>query len=167
MHLVKTKFFNLILGLAFLVTMSACKTVNPETGQAEFDPVRTESVKAAIEPVITGTIRRVLNRNPKHAVEIANYIREGGKVFCEMDATGKFDPLFLAGRLDALFVPQIGADLELLLTLKDSAIALYKINYAQRLTAELPPEEWPRQVANLFCNGIDRGLKSAGQPGVL
>jgi hypothetical protein len=139
-----------------------CTTTNPQTGQNEFDPVKTEQVKAALEPVITQGVRRVLAHNKSHAAEIAQYVGAAGHVFCEMDRTGNFEPSYLITELDKLVAPNIGDDY--LLSIKDAAIALYRINYAQRFTAELPENEWPRQVANLFCQAITRGLLGVPLP---
>lgn len=146
----------------------SCKSVDPSTGQRTFDPAKTEQAKAAIQPVITGAVRRLLINNPQHAPEYASYIRQAGRVFCQMDAAGRFEPSFLIEQLDLILTGSALADprYDYLLTIKDAAIALYRINYAQRLTAELPPDAWARQTASLFCSAIDQGLKSANQPGL-
>lgn len=146
---------------------TGCTTVNPTTGQAEFDQAKTEKVKAALSPLITGPIRRVLAKNPQHAAEISTYIRSVGEVFCLMDSEKKFSPEFLVDQLSKLTAPAVaGLNDELILSARDGVIALYKINYADRFNAELPPDKWPAQVANLMCNAINQALIDSKQPGV-
>jgi hypothetical protein len=164
---------SILLSVALLTACSimsigtGCKSVNPATGVSEFDQAKTEKVKAAIAPLITGPIRRVLAKNPQHAAEISNYIRSVGEVFCLMDSQKKFSPEFLVDQLNKLTAPAIvGINDELILSARDAVIALYKINYADRFNAELPPDQWPAQVANLLCGAIDQALKDSGQPGI-
>lgn len=163
----KTAFFVPFALIAIMIggiVLTACKSTNPQTGQREFDPVKTEQAKAAIQPLIAGAVRRVLAQNPDKAEQIADYLRAGGSVFCNMDLTGQFDPLVLAEKLDALVAPKVKDDY--LLDIKNAAIALYRVNYAERNRAELPPEQWARQIAGLFCAAIDQGLKDSGRLGV-
>lgn len=139
-----------------------CKTLNTETGVREYDPAKTEAVVQAIAVPASSAIRRALNRSPQHATEIANYIRTAGMVFQEMTVTKKFDPIELVKALDAIIIVKN----DTILDLKNVAVALYSIFYAQRLQAELAPDAWMLHVANTFATAIDRGLKDAGMLGL-
>ena len=143
---------------------TGCTTVNPATGQAQFDPVKTEDVKAALEVPVVSAIRRTILNSPQHALEISTYFRSLGKIFCSMEATTNFSPATLMAQADALLSPRLKESY--LIEIKDSIVLLYKLNYNKRFTAELPPDQWAYQTSSFFCAAIDRGLKTAGQPGV-
>lgn len=145
---------------------SGCKTANPTTGVKEFDPVKTEKVKAAIEPIVSSAVRRVVASNPKHSDEIALYLRAVGGAVCSISDTGEASPETLIAAIDAATVNlQAGVDPEII-DGKNAIIAVYKILYADRFKAELPPDEWPKNVCDVICQAIDQGLKDAGKPGV-
>lgn len=146
-----------------LLLLTGCTILNPITGKKEYDPIRTEQVKAALEPVAAGAIRRIIFNSPQHSDQIAEYFRSIGKIFCQMDASGEFSPETLIAEVDKLTAPLIGD--VYIIDIKNALLALYRINYADRFRAELPPDKWPRQIASLFCGAIDRGLKDAGKPG--
>jgi hypothetical protein len=153
-----------LLTICGLCVFAGCKTTNPTTGQKEYDPVKTEQVKAAIEPIAAGAIRRVVLNSPQHADEIANYLRSVGRIFCSMETNGNFSAEYLISEADKLTAPLIKDNY--VADIKNAILALYRINYADRFKAELPPDKWPRHVASLFCASIDRGLRDAGKPGV-
>ena len=152
----------LVLGGAAVVT--GCKSVNPQTGVKEYDPVKTDQVVAALEPIGASAIRRVLKNSPEHSDEIAGYMRSVGMVFYRMESTGEFDPAYVIAELDQIGSPYIPEDLDYVVDIKNALLALYKINYGDRFRAELPPDQWPRQVARLICSSINDGLKDAGKP---
>lgn len=153
-----------VLLALFACLMIGCKSMNPATGQYEFDPLKTDAVKAALELPVKSAIRRAILNSPDHADEIADYFRQVATVFCKMSTTGTFDPLFLIAEVDKLVIPKIPDPL--ILDAKDSLITLYRIFYSQRFTAELSPQEWPFHLADFFCTAINTALKDAGKPGV-
>lgn len=153
-----------VITLLAVCAVTGCKSTNPTTGQREYDPVKTEQVKAAIEPIAAGAIRRVIENSPQHADEIATYLRSVGRIFCAMETNGNFSAEFLITEADKLTAPLLKDNY--VVDIKNAILALYRINYADRFKAELPPDKWPRHVASLFCASIDRGLKDAGKPGV-
>jgi len=158
----KTKSIILLTVLsALLIAMTGCISLNPVTGQREFDPVKTEQVKATLEPIISGGIRRAIQHSPNHADQIAGYLHSAANVFCSMDTNGNFSVEYLVTELDKIVAPALGDSY--IIDLKNAAIALYRVNYAERFRAELPPDRWPRQVASLFCAAINQGLKDAGR----
>lgn len=153
-----------VITLLAVCAVTGCKSTNPTTGQREYDPVKTEQVKAAIEPIAAGAIRRVIQNSPEHADEIANYLRSVGSIFCSMETNGSFSAEYLVREADRLTAPMLRDNY--VVDIKNAILALYRINYADRFRAELPSDKWPRHVAALFCASIDRGLRDAGKPGV-
>lgn len=153
-----------VLTIAAVCIFAGCRSTNPTTGQREYDPVKTEQVKAAIEPIAAGAIRRVLQNSPQHSDQIAGYLRSIGGIFCAMETNGNFSAEYLITEADKLTAPLLKDNY--VVDIKNAILALYRINYADRFKAELPPDKWPRHVASLFCASIDRGLKDAGKPGI-
>lgn len=156
-----------LLVIAFVaLAFPACSTLNPLTGVLEYDPVKTEQVKAAIEPFVTAALGSAIAKNGVKHPELAEYYRSVGRVFCKMEATSTFSVDFLVEEINKLATPALAKSDPLVLLAKDAAIALYRINYAARHRAELPADKWPAHVAGLLCNGIDTALLNAGLPGV-
>lgn len=160
-----------ILSLPLVLALSAgiftgCTTTNPTTGETAYDPVKTEQVKAAVTPVVASVVRRVINNSPQHSEEIANYLRAVGAVFCSASASGSLGPEQIIAAADAATAGlQANVEPEII-DGKNLLLALYKINYADRFKASLPPDKWPKNVADVICASIDQGLKDAGKPGV-
>lgn len=153
------------MGLSVLI---GCTTVtDPATGETHqvVDPVKAEKVRAAITPLISGAIRRLLVDNPEKAREIAAYIESGKNVFCAMADNKQFSPSYLRDELDKILAPRIKDDY--LLDVKNAVIALYEIQYADRFRTELSTDQWLYQVSRLFCNAITAGLNDANQAGVI
>lgn len=158
----KLKFKPIGLMVALALICQGCKTLNPGTGEQEYNPAKTEAVVAAVSLPASSAIRRALNRSPQHAQEIAGYLRAAGMVFQEMTVTKKFDPADLMTALDKIVVIKN----DTILDMKNLGVALYTIFYSQRFQAELAPESWMIHVANTFATAIDRGLKDAGMTGL-
>lgn len=145
-----------------LQQITGCKTVNPTTGQAQYDPVKTAQVEAAFVPLASSTIRRLIKHNPTDATKIAEYFRAGGRVFKQMVDQKKFDPVYLVQQLD-LVIPIRN---DTILDVKNLIVAMYTVFYGDRVHAELPEDQWVIHVANTFAKGIDQGLKDAGFTGL-
>jgi hypothetical protein len=154
------KTITLLLTIASLVILPACHLPD-----GTFDPVKTETVKNALQGPLQETVTRIIKNSPQHSAQIGNYFRAVGSVFCKMRDTGTFDSTFLIAELDkATAGLQSGLD-PLAITAKNTAIGLYTVFYAQRTRAELPPDKFAWNLADLFCKAINTGLKDAGQPG--
>lgn len=146
--------------LASLLLSTGCKTT---TGA--YDPVRSAQVVAALKVPIQESVTRIIRNSPEHSDEIANYFRSIGNVACKMELTGLFTPEQLLTEIDKVTGPLQSKVPPLAITIKNTAVALFTIFYAERLRAELPPDKWPAHVAKLLCGAIDGGLKDAGKPG--
>lgn len=167
----KTKnalFITAISCLTLLV--SGCKTrmIDPNTGEAvqKYDPVKTEQVKAAVEPVAAGALRRAIQAYPQNADEIAKYARAVGAVFCQMDTDKAFSPESLLAGLSAIDTPLNKLADGYVIDVKNAIVAVYRIYYAERFRAALPADQWPAVVSGIFCASIDQGLRDAGRPGI-
>lgn len=151
--------------IAVVVMLTGCKTTN-SSGVKVFDPVKTEQVKAAVEPFVASIARRILLNNPKQAAEIGNYMRAVGGVFCDASSSGQLSPDQIITAIDGATANlQNGAD-PLVIDGKNLIITIYRIAYGERFKAELPADQWPKNVADVLCAAIDQGLKDAGQAGV-
>lgn len=139
-------------------------TAGCQTG-GQFDQVKTDSVKVALQIPVQETITRIIRNSPQHSDEIANYFRAVGTVFCKMRDSGQFDTTYLIAEVDkATAGLQAGLD-PLAITAKNTALALYAIFYAQRTKADLPPDKFAWNLADLNCKAINTGLKDAGKAG--
>ena len=149
-----------ILGALAAALLTGCTTVNPVTGVRAYDPIKTAQVKASVEPIVASVVRRVASE--KNEV----YIRAVGVAFCAVSTSGQLSPVTMMEIVDAAtFNLQQGVD-PTVIDAKNLLVALYKINYGDRFTAELPPDKWPKNVADVICNAIDQGLKDKGLAGV-
>jgi hypothetical protein len=156
------KFIKLIATAILSAAIVGCSSINPATGQREYDPVTTEQVKAALQGVTVIGLGEVLRKKP----ESAEYIRSVGSIFCRMKETKVFSVDYLVDEANkATLEYQNGVD-PLVLASKDSLIALYRVFLSKKGTAELPETEWPYHVADLFCESINTALINAGAPGV-
>jgi len=166
----KTVTTLLLLGIGIGMTGIACTItkIDPVTGQPVkvYDPVKTQQVKDAVLPITASTVRRVLENNPTKAVEIASYFRAIGTPFCSIAATGLVDLNLLTNVLDAATASRIGKLDPVAIELKNTLLALFKVFYADRFKAELPPEAWTRNIADVICSALDQGLKDAGLTGI-
>lgn len=153
------KLFVCIVAAAAVV-VAGCRTTN-SAGQSQYDPVKTEQVKAAVEVPLASLVRRAITDNPNKAAELGTYFRSLESVFCRMRDTGKFEPSYLISEVDKLTAPLIKDDLAI--DAKNLAVSLYRIFYADRNNAQLSAEKWPYHVSDTICNAIKQGLKDAGQ----
>lgn len=159
------KIFSAVMAVAVILAVGVgCKSLNPNTGQVEFDPVKTEQVKAAIEPVVSSAVRRVVIDNP----ETAQYFQQAVDVFVQMRDTQQFSPEYLVLALDkaaekedwfSKLDPEVAG---YVLDAKNLMIALYRINFADAGRADLSPEKFAWNLLDVLASGVGQGLKDAG-----
>lgn len=146
-----------------LIFVNGCATNKP------VDVVKVQQVKDAITPVAASAVRRVILNSPEHSDELAVYFRSLGSVFCAMSDTGEFSPVTLITAVDNATLPyqlQLQGDEQIAIDIKNAVVAVYKIYYGDRFKAELPPDSWVKNLADLLCDSINQGLKDAGKPGI-
>jgi hypothetical protein len=165
----KNKLFLITACLIAVITFAAtstllvgCKTTNSE-GQSEFDPVKTEQVKAAVTPVVASVVRRIVNdpEHPDRSEAARLYLTAVGGVFCQASATGQLTPDQIITALDTVTAGLQEQVDPLVIDAKNVLIAIYRINYAEKHNAELPPDKWPHAVLDVLCDSITQGLADA------
>lgn len=149
------------------VALTGCKTTTSGTNVVSaIDPVKLQQAKDAIVPAASSVLRRAILRSPEHAVEIATYARAVGSVFCRMNATKNFSPVYLIDEANKATAGLQSTAPPEIIDAKNAAIALYKIFLGDQLMVALPDNQWQIAVCQLFCESIDLALKDSGQPGI-
>lgn len=141
-----------------LATLPACRTVNPTTGAAEFDAVKTEKVRGVMKPIITEAVSRVVEKAP----EARLYFEQAAGVVCELRDARKFDPVNLRARLFGILDASTVRVDPLIRTGFNTAVAIFEINYADRLRADLPEEGFVWNLMDVLCDGLRGGLAGSG-----
>jgi len=129
--------------LAAVLLATGCATSDPN---APRDPVKIEQVKAAVTPLVSAGIRRVLVERPN----LEPYFVQVQGVFETIRDTGQFDPSFLVAQLNL-----IPLDDEIAIDVKNLVIALYSIYYADRARIEVGSFA---DVADVFARGIAQAI---------
>jgi len=145
-----------ILSLLASVLVIGCTTTNSTTGEKEYDPIKTEQVKAMIEPfVIIGT-RRALDETYDRNPAVLSYLQQSAEFVCKMRDEQKFAPEFLIDGLDAGLIEAFGTGGvdPLILDLKTLIVGLYKVNYSNRFDAELNPQAFLIHALDVICNAL-------------
>jgi hypothetical protein len=110
-------------------------------------------------------LRRAIANSPQHAIEIGNYARAVGGVFCQMEANNNFTPTYLVDAANrATAGLQTNVD-QAIIDAKNAVIAIYKIAFSDQLTWQLPNNIWPKAVAGTICASVNQALIDSGQPG--
>lgn len=136
------KITTLILA-AVLLAVAGCATNNGGTPR---DPVKVEQVKAAVTPLVSSGIRRVLTENPN----LEPYFVQVQGVFETIRDTGQFDPSFLVAQLNLIPLED-----EIAIDVKNLLVALYTIYYADRARIEVGSFA---DVADVFARGIAQAI---------
>lgn len=144
------KIVNLCLTLGIL-TFSGCALFKDKTGA--IDIVKVEKVKAAIEPVVTVVIARVVKKNKDTAL----YFSVVSDVFCKIKETKEFAPEFVIDALNKatenLIINQDVNDAKTLI------ISLYKITAADKGRSNVSEDVFLTSLVDVLCNSIREGVK--------
>lgn len=129
-------------------------------------PVKLDGLRPAVEQVTSAAVTRAILRSPNPNVgeNVANYFREVGKVFASMETNANFSAEHVETNINALPMP-LEAD-NYTVDVKTLIVTLYKLAYADRGNAEVPPVEWLGKVCVMFRTSITNGLKGAGRVGL-
>jgi len=148
------KFTVMLLACLFLV---GCTTLGPD-GTTVYDPIKTEKVRAVMKPLITEATGRVIDGNP----DVRGYFTAAAVVTCEMrDAKAFVLVNFRARLMGILDASDVRVD-PLVRTSFNTIIAIFELNYADRLKADLPEDEFVWNLLDVLCDGIRGGV--AGPP---
>lgn len=136
-----------------ILLVTACKSVDPVTGQKVYDAAKTERAKAIFVPQLKEGIRQVYAHNQAHREEITAYLKGAQNIFCTMEATKQFKPAYLISEADKLGTPLLARKLgnQDILRGKDLVIALYELNFGDAGTLGLSEEGWGYQLTDTFC----------------
>src|SRR5690606_31409201 len=124
----------LISCLMLVGCITGCKTLG------QFDPVKTEKVRASVKPVVSTGIRVWLASEPNPAYRLA--AKGFADVICEMRDTNMFESKVLVQRLNAELIKHELINDLWAATAKDLIISQFEIFIADRVRADLPPDEF-------------------------
>lgn len=144
----------LLIALPFLLMGTGCTTLNPATGQQEYDPVKTAKVREIIKPVISEATYQGLKETPQLRI----YFSQVRDVICAMRDKKQFDPEMLVASLNNVitttgFVDNPWARIGL-----HSLTSMYRIYWVDRGRADLPEDKYLWNILDVMCDGINQGL---------
>lgn len=148
------KILSVCLAVVLVAAVPGCTTMGVR------DPVKTEQVKAALTPLASAAVRRVLASNPS----MAPFVARVGSALASVRDGGEFDPLVLATALDGVIARSSLSPEDKLLALdfKDTVLALYEIQFAGRFQVDLPENEFLADVLDVIAAAIERGTANPG-----
>lgn len=131
------------------------------------DTNKLQQVQAAVEPAAASAIRRAILNSPQHAQEIGDYARAVGKSLCKAVSTQSISPNNIVSGVElatqGLQVQNLPPEV---IDAKNALLAVYSILYNDKLTVQLPNNQWPYAVLQTICDSLDQALKDAGQTGI-
>ena len=140
------------VGLAVcMLSLTGCALFKDKSGA--IDPIKVEKVKAAIEPVVTIVVARVVKKNKDTAL----YFSAASDVFCKIKETKEFAPEFVVDALnratEGLIANQDVNDAKILI------ISLYKITAADKGRSNVSEDVFLTNLVDVLCNSIREGVK--------
>ena len=158
-----TKTILLLFSAFVLAVTPACTTINPDTGQEEFDQVTTDQVKLAFSTFATTTLRRTLVKTHAKNPNVIPYMLYTSTTLCELRDEGAIDPEVIVRRLNEAIIAEgvfNGIPGEVI-DAKNFAIALYSAFYNERHRAELDPEKFAFNALDVLCKSVEQGTFDA------
>lgn len=157
-----------IAALSLLTPITGCTTTTVGTNVVVvIDQQKLADVQAALDPVLSSVLRRVIKNSPQHSVEIAGYARAVGRAFLQIKTSHTFSPADVINVVNNLTSGLQAGVPDEIIDAKNAAIAIYKILWNDKLTTTVPLDGWMDAVSNTFINVINQALIDAGQPGVV
>lgn len=144
---------------AMLLAFTGCSTINPQTGQKEFDPVKTEKVRSAVKPLVTAGVAATVKQVPDAGL----YFSKAAVVICEMRDTKEVSVINFRARLLGILDEQHVKIDPLIRTGFITIISVFDINFADRTRADLPPDQFVWNLLDVLCDGIRTGIAGTGQ----
>lgn len=128
-------------------------------------PVKLDVAKQVVQRIGIDAVCRAVQTTPiEYRDSVGEYFRKVGFQFCQMPTSGDFTYSALEKAVNEIPSPLITDTY--FLDVKSTLLSLYKLSYADRLRAEIPPNRWLEQISQVFCESISEGLKDAGKAGV-
>lgn len=158
----------LLITLAGVVMFAGCKSINPATGQKEYDPIKTAAVEAAIKPTLASAVRRVIEAEPK----TAPYFAQAADTFVKARDTKAWSPELIMAELNAAAEAEGWYKTEdewvsLALDVKNLALALYGIAYEGRFKMDMEEGQFLYHLTNVMAAGLAQGVLESGHQGAL
>ena len=150
----------LVLTMCLGLLASGCTTTNPDTGEREYDPVKTEKVRAAIKPVLSTAVAAVIQKHP----EARRPFSLMGVQLCSLRTTGTIDPKAIRDAVNAALLKSDAEIDPIIAGVGNLVISLFEINYADRLQADLSPEQFTWNLLDVLCDSIHQGVMLATLP---
>lgn len=148
-----------------LLGLSACRSVNPTTGESEYDAAKTQQVEDAIKPVLASAVRRVIVAEPK----TAKYFAQAAETFVDARDGGAWTPELIAAKLNAAAQAEGWFDtkdewVQMALDVKNLALSLYGIAYGNRFKMDLKEGDFMFHLTSVMADALTQGVIEAGQP---
>lgn len=164
MNKIKRIFAFLVCAIA-LLSFTACSTLNPNTGEREFDPVKTQSIKEATKPLVASLVRRGIVDIYEKDPNVLIYFQASAQTFCTMRDQKAFSVQVMRLSLertlaDTGIFPNSKVD-PLIIDVKNLIIAIYAVQYENRLRADLSEEEFLWNILDSMCQGFETGISDA------
>lgn len=145
---------SLLLSITLAISLAGCKSLNPQTGQVEYDPVKTEQVKAIFKPLVSGTTASILKKHPNYRPAIATIYTN----MTLLTVSNALSPTTLrlmvantiaeyGGSIDPMAVGGIS-----------SVVAGFEFFYAGRSRADTAADLYVQHISQTLCDGMLEGL---------
>lgn len=134
---------------------------NPPLPPGTIPKAALTNAQQAIQAIVAPGVARAIQTSESHAEGIAYYFRSIGAVFCGMSTNANFSAEYLSAEVDKLPAP-LAPD-TYFLDVRASIVSQYKLVYADRTRAELPPIEWLSKISETFCSSIKAGIQQGGK----
>lgn len=144
---------NYLFIVLFAFAVCGCSTFNPDTGQKEFDPVKTHKVRAALKPAISTVVLGTIIHNP----EAREPFGKAAVHICKMRDSGEVNLTQLKEAVNSELAPLLRNDLVVAGTI-NTVFSLIEINFADRFRADLPEEEFVWNMLDVLCEAITQAV---------
>jgi hypothetical protein len=144
------------VSLASISLLVGCKTVPPGGGPPVYDPVKTEQVKAAIEPLVISLLQRGVLKNP----EARPYLEAMTSVLEQSRDNKRVDPMYLDAALSGALngLPSDKEWAQYVRDVKNGLTALYVIFWHEKTQLNLSEEAWGYHLTDLFARVLRKTL---------
>lgn len=157
----KKKMLLVMAAVLGLVLAPGCSTLNPETGEREFDPVKTEKVQAVLKNAIADAVLFAAQKDPN----ALPYLEASALVVCSLaDAEGSLDSIALRTALDAASVNELKT-VEAQMAL-NAVVGLYEAALADKWRADVDANAYANAILDTLCEGLTLGVGQAKELGL-
>jgi len=157
----KKKIFLIVAAVLGLVLAPGCSTLNPETGEREFDPVRTEKVTSVLKNAIADAVLFAAQKD----ANALPYLEASALVVCSLSSEeGTLDSIALRSALDAASVNELKT-VEAQMAI-NAVVGLYEAALADKFRADVDANAYANAIVDCLCEGLTLGVKQAKELGL-